>query len=144
VKIAIGSDHAGFELKGKVRRHLEAAGHDVEDMGVDSDQAADYPVYAHRVGKAVAQGHADRGVVMCGSGMGVCIAANKVHGVRATLAWNEENAHLARAHNDSNVLCLGGRTMDQELALRVLDVWLETPFEGGRHARRVRMLEETD
>lgn len=144
MRIAIGGDHAGFELKGEVRRRLEAAGHDVEDFGTRTPEITDYPVYAHRVGRAVVEGRAERGVVVCGSGMGVCIAANKVPGVRATLAWNEENAALARAHNDSNVLCLGGRTMDHATALRVLDVWLETPFDGGRHERRVEMLEKID
>ena len=144
VKIAIGSDHAGYELKEKVKARLQKAGHEVSDLGADSDESTDYPVYGHRVGHSVAGGEAEMGVVVCGSGIGVCMAANKVPGVRAALAWNDENARLARAHNDANVLCLGGRTMDHDEALATLDVWLETPFDGGRHERRVEMIEDVD
>lgn len=142
--IAVGSDHAGFALKAKVTGHLEGAGHQVLDVGADSAEDTDYPVYAHRVGRKVAGGEAERGVVVCGSGIGACMAVNKVPGIRGALVWNEENARLARAHNDANVLCLGGRTMDHELALRMIDVWLDTPFEGGRHQKRIAMIEDVD
>ncbi len=142
MKIVIGSDHAGFELKQKVKQHLLGRGLDVKDVGTGGTERVDYPVYAHRVGRAVAAGSADRGVVVCGTGIGVCIGANKVAGIRAALAYSEETARLASAHNDANVLCLGGRTMDHKKALRMLDIWLDTPFDGGRHARRVNMLEE--
>lgn len=144
VKIAIGSDHAGYQLKEKVKDRLKEAGHEVSDLGAHSDRSTDYPLYAHRVGSSVVGGEAERGVVVCGTGIGVCMAANKVPGVRAALAWNDENARLSRAHNDANVLCLGGRTMDHDEALGILDVWLETPFDGGRHERRVEMIEEVD
>jgi len=142
VKIVIGSDHAGFELKEKIKQHLIERGLDVEDVGTEGRETVDYPVYAHRVGRAVVAGQSERGVVVCGTGIGVCIGANKVAGIRAALAYSEETARLASAHNDANVLCLGGRTMDHEEALRMLDIWLDTPFDGGRHARRVNMLEE--
>lgn len=142
MRIAVGSDHAGFELKTKVKAHLGELGHEVVDFGTEGTERTDYPIYAHRVGRAVVDGNVERGIVMCGSGIGVSIAANKVRGVRAALVWDEETARLSRAHNDSNVLALGGRTMDHELSLRLVDIWLETAFDGGRHVRRVEMVEE--
>jgi len=144
MKIAIGSDHAGLEVKNAVKERLAALGHEVIDFGTTSPEQTDYQIYAHRVGKAVASGRAERGVVVCGSGIGVCIAANKVHGVRAALAYSEETAMLARAHNDSNVLCFGGKTMDRGLIFRMLEIWLKTPFDGGRHTPRVAKIEDVD
>jgi len=145
MKIAIGSDHAGFDLKEKVKAHLLQRGHDVDDKGAaEKDPDDDYPRYAHRVGKAVTRGDAERGIAICGSGIGACMAVNKVPGIRGALVWNEENAALARAHNDANVICLGGRTMDHDLALRMVDIWLETPFDGGRHERRVKQIDDVD
>ncbi len=145
MKIAIGSDHAGFELKEKVKTHLAELGHLVDDTGaVEKDPDDDYPRFAHRVARAVAKGRAERGVAICGSGIGACMAVNKVRGVRGALVWNEENARLASAHNNANVICLGGRTMDHDSALKMLDTWLETPFEGGRHQRRIEQIDDVD
>lgn len=139
--IVLGSDHAGFELKEKLKRQLEGRGLRVEDIGVHDELSVDYPVVAHRLAEAVAGGRCERGVIVCGSGIGVSIAANRHPGVRAALAWDENTARLSRAHNDANVLALGGRSLDHAEAQRILDVWLDTPFEGGRHARRVALIE---
>jgi len=145
MKIAIGSDHAGFDLKEKVKAHLVELGHDVDDTGAaEKKPGDDYPRYAHRVGKAVTHGDAERGIAICGSGMGACMAVNKVRGIRGALVWNEENAALARAHNNANVICLGGRTMDHDLALKMVDIWLDTPFDGGRHERRINEIDDVD
>ncbi len=145
MKIAVGSDHAGFEAKEEVKRQLAGLGHEVVDMGAADTRSSDYPDYARRVGRAVAEGAAERGILACGTGIGVCIAANKVKGVRAALAYSAETAALSRRHNDSNVLCVGGRTMDSELRAQIVKAWLETPFEGGgRHSRRVAKIEEAD
>jgi ribose 5-phosphate isomerase B len=138
VKIAIGSDHAGYELKQRVRRELESLGHQVTDVGTSSAEASvDYPDFVIPVAERVARGDADRGVVVCATGIGASIAANKVPGVRAALVTSEETARLTRQDNDSNVLALGGRVMPHAEALRWLAVWLATPFAGGRHERRV-------
>jgi ribose 5-phosphate isomerase B len=144
MRIAVGNDHAGLALKNAVKEKLKSLGHEVVDFGTDKPDRTDYPDYAHLVGRAVAGGRTERGVLVCATGIGVCIAANKVPGVRAALAYSEDTARLSRAHNDSNVLCLGGRTMDRSLALRMLEVWLSTAFEGGRHAPRVNKLEAID
>lgn len=137
MRVAIGSDHAGFALKEEVKEYLVRAGVEVGDMGTVSRDSVDYPDYAEKVAIAVRDGNADLGILMCGTGIGVCIAANKVHGIRAAPAWNPEIARLSRLHNDANVLCLPGRYMDPTLAIEIVKVWLATPFEGGRHQRRV-------
>src|SRR5215470_17786027 len=139
MKVAIGSDHAGFALKERVKQELERLGHTVEDVGTFSGtESVDYPDYAIPVGERVADGRAERGVVMCASGIGVAIAANKVNGVRASVVTSDETARLTRQDNDSNVLALGGRTTpNYDDALSWLRVWLTTPFAGGRHERRV-------
>jgi len=137
MRVAIGSDHAGFALKEEVKEYLVCAGVEVGDMGTVSRDSVDYPDYAEKVAIAVRDGNADLGILMCGTGIGVCIAANKVHGIRAAPAWNPEIARLSRLHNDANVLCLPGRYMDPTLAIEIVKVWLATPFEGGRHQRRV-------
>ena len=139
--IIIGSDHAGFDLKERVKEWLEERGFSVEDLGSRSPEQVDYPDYAHKVAEAVGSGRRARGVVICGTGIGVSIAANRHKGVRAAVVCSEDTARLAREHNDANVLALGGRTLDPALAERILDVWLETPFAGGRHARRVAKIE---
>ncbi len=139
--IIVGSDHAGFELKEKVKRHLERQGLLVEDVGTHSTESVDYPGFAHAVAAAIACGRCRRGILVCGTGIGMATAANRHPGVRAATAYDEPTARLSRAHNDANVLALGGRTLDHESALRVLDVWLATAFEGGRHARRVAAIE---
>ncbi len=140
-KIIVGSDHAGFALKQQVKAHLEGRGFMVEDLGIQSEEFVDYPKIAHELAEAVAQGRVARGVLVCGTGLGVSMAANRHAGVRAAVAYDEETARLSRAHNDANVLALGGRSLDHPLALRILDLWLDTAFEGGRHARRVALIE---
>jgi ribose 5-phosphate isomerase B len=135
--IVVASDHAGFPLKEKVKAHLEQRGFAVLDLGTHSLESVDYPVFGHRLAEEVASGRVRRGVAVCGTGIGVSIAVNRHRGVRAAVAWNETTARLSRQHNDANVLALGSRTLDHDEALRILDVWLDTPFEGGRHARRV-------
>jgi len=137
VRIALGSDHAGYELKTVVAKHLAEQGHEVIDLGTDSDEAVDYPAFCAATARSVVTGDVDFGIVFGGSGQGEQIAANKVHGARAALCSNEFMARLAREHNDANVLSLGGRVLGNELALAVVDVFLATDFAGGRHARRV-------
>jgi len=139
--IVIGSDHAGFELKEKVKKALERLGVPYEDVGTRSADPVDYPDYAHRVAEAVEKGRFTRGIVICGTGIGVSMAANRHRGVRAAVAYDEETARLSREHNDANVLALGGRSLDHDLAERILEIWLKTPFTGGRHARRVAKIE---
>ena len=140
MRIAVGSDHAGFELKRRVIDHLEGLGHEVSDLGTHDTEAVDYPPYCARVGRAVVAEDVDLGMVLGGSGQGEQITANKVRGVRAALCHNEFTARLARAHNDANVLALGGRVLGVELALAIVDTFLATGFEGGRHARRVEQI----
>ena len=139
--IIVGSDHAGFDLKERVKEWLEERGFEVEDVGSKSPEQVDYPDFAHKVAEAVGSGRRARGVVVCGTGIGVSIAANRHKGVRAAVVWSEETARLSREHNDSNVLALGGRTTDPRIAELMLDVWLNTKFAGGRHARRVAKIE---
>jgi ribose 5-phosphate isomerase B len=139
--IILGSDHAGFDLKEKIKKALERLGVPYEDVGTHGPESVDYPDYAHRVAGAVEDGRYARGIVVCGTGIGVSMAANRHPGVRAAVAYDEETARLSREHNDANVLALGGRTLDHALAERILEVWLETPFAGGRHARRVQKIE---
>lgn len=140
MRIAIGSDHAGFELKQHLVAQLANAGHTVVDCGPDSSERVDYPDYGFAVANKVAEGDADRGVVICGSGIGISIAANRVEGARAALCMTPEMAELARQHNDANVLALGARLITQEQADAMLEVFLQTGFEGGRHAGRVEKL----
>ena len=139
--IIVGSDHAGFDLKERVKEWLANAGFEVEDVGARSPEQVDYPDFAHLVADAVASGRRARGVLVCGTGIGVSIAANRHAGVRAAVVCSEDTARLSREHNDANVLALGGRTLDPVAAERILEVWLKTPFAGGRHARRVAKIE---
>ena len=141
MKVAIGSDHAGFAYKEKIREFLTRQGHQVQDMGTYSEEPVDYPQWIRPVAEAVARGEYERGIVLGGSGNGEAIVANKVRGVRCTLCWNEESARLAREHNDANVLSLGQRLISEEMALAIVDVWLKTGFDGGRHERRIRQIE---
>jgi ribose 5-phosphate isomerase B len=143
-RVVVASDHAGFRLKQAVVTHLEKSGHEVTDLGTDSEEPVDYPPICAAAGRAVAAGQADFGIVLGGSGQGETMAANKVHGVRAALCLNEYTARLARSHNDANVLGLGGRILGEGLALAIVDLFLATPFEGGRHARRVAQLAEIE
>jgi ribose 5-phosphate isomerase B len=142
MRIAIGSDHAGYRYKERIARRLAEDGHEVRDFGTDSEESVDYPRFIRPVAEAVAAGEADRGIVLGGSGNGEAIAANRVRGVRCALAWNEESARLGRAHNDANVLSLGERMLSWEAVERIVDLFLTTPFDGGRHEKRVRMLDE--
>jgi ribose 5-phosphate isomerase B len=142
MRIAIGSDHAGFTLKQSLASWLRDQGHDIQDLGTDSTDRTDYPQFGAAVGRAVVAGDADAGVAVCGSGQGISMAANKVPGVRAAVLRTEEDAQMTRAHNDANVACFGERVTDAENAKRVLDVFLATPFDGGRHATRVDQLDE--
>jgi ribose 5-phosphate isomerase B len=139
--IAIGSDHAGFTYKEKIKKFLSALGHQVTDFGTHSEESVDYPLFIRPVAEAVARGEAERGVVLGGSGNGEAMAANRIKGVRCALCWNVETARLARQHNDANIISLGQRMMSEEDALKIVRVWLETGFEGGRHLRRIQLLD---
>jgi ribose 5-phosphate isomerase B len=139
-RIAIGSDHAGFPLKKELRGFLEDEGHEVLDVGTDSEESVDYPVYCLDVARAVVDGSADRGIVLGGSGQGEQIVANKVDGIRAALCNDLWMARMARAHNDANVLSMGGRVVAPDLAKEIVREWLSTPFDGGRHARRIEQI----
>jgi ribose 5-phosphate isomerase B len=142
MRIAIASDHAGFELKEHVKAQLAAAGHDVVDVGPETDDSVDYPTFAKPAARLVADGDAERGVLVCGSGVGVSIVANKVPGVRAVNAHDAEEAQLARQHNDVNVVTLSGRRLSDEQADEIVSAFLSEDFEGGRHARRVAGIED--
>lgn len=141
-RIAIGSDHAGFRYKGLIIEMLREAGHDVTDMGTYSDEAVDYPLFIRPVAEAVARGEHDRGIVLGGSGNGEAIVANRVRGIRCTLCWNVESAKLGRSHNDANVLSIGERMVTVDEMRAIVNTWLDTPFEGGRHERRIREIDE--
>src|SRR5215208_8335232 len=136
-RIAIGSDHAGFRYKSIIIAMLRDEGFEVTDMGTHSEEPVDYPLFIRPVAESVARGDHDRGIVLGGSGNGEAIVANRVRGIRCTLCWNVESARLGRAHNDANVLSLGERLVTLELALDIVRLWLTTPFEGGRHLRRI-------
>src|SRR5215213_5978594 len=142
MRIAIASDHAGFDLKEHVKAQLAAAGHDIVDLGPETGDSVDYPTFAAPAARLVADGDADRGVLVCGSGVGVSIVANKVPGVRAVNAHDVEEAQLARQHNDVNVVTLSGRRLDGEQADAIVAAFLSEDFEGGRHARRVAGIED--
>jgi len=144
MRIGIGSDHAGFRYKERIRALLAERGHEVRDFGTDSTESVDYPRFCRPVAEAVAAGELDRGIVLGGSGNGEAMAANRVRGARCALAWSAESARLSRAHNDANVLSLGERLLAWETVVEILDVWLATPFDGGRHERRIRMLDEPE
>ena len=142
MKIAIGSDHAGYLYKQAILQHLQETGHDVEDFGTYSEAPVDYPRFIRPVAEAVAAGKFERGIVLGGSGNGEAITANRVRGIRCGLCWNLESARLTRLHNDANVLSLGERMMDLPTALHIVDIFLTTPFEGGRHLARIQQLDE--
>ena len=141
MRIAVASDHAGYRYKEAIRRHLEAGGHDVVDLGTDSTHAADYPPFIRAAAEAVARGECERAVVLGGSGNGEAIVANRLRGIRCALCWSVESAELARRHNDANVIAIGERMVSETLALAIVDTWLQTPFDGGRHARRIAQID---
>jgi len=141
MRIALGSDHAGFEYKGRIAEWLRARGHEVLDFGTHSSEPCDYPLFIRPAALAVARGKAERAIVLGGSGNGEAMTANRIPGIRCALCWNEETARLGRQHNDANVLSLGQRMMSIETALDLVRIWLETPFEGGRHERRIKLID---
>lgn len=142
MKIALGTDHAGFTYKEAVKKHLQKFGHEIQDFGTFSEESVDYPAFVRPAAEAVADGSCDLGVVFGGSGNGEAMAANKVKGVRCALCWSEETARLAKEHNNANVLSIGQRQISQELALNIIDTWLNAEFEGDRHIRRIEMLDK--
>ena len=142
MRIAVGSDHAGFELKESLKEKLLAGGHDVLDLGTDSSERVDYPEYAAKVGHAVDSGEAERGVLVCGSGIGMCMGANRFPGVRAAVLQDEYDAEMSRTHNDANVACLAARKLNADRARELVEVFLKSKFEGGRHEGRVKKLGE--
>jgi ribose 5-phosphate isomerase B len=141
MQIALASDHAGFEYKEAIKQHLELAGHSVQDFGAYSNKTADYPQFIRPAAEAVAAGRCERAIVLGGSGNGEAIVANRLRGIRCTIGWSAESARLGRAHNDSNVLSIGQRMVTQDLALAMVDLWLSTPFDGGRHALRIAQID---
>jgi ribose 5-phosphate isomerase B len=144
MKIVVGSDHAAYELKEAIKEKLTKEGHEVIDVGCDSTESVDYPKYGHAVGRAVASGEAERGIAVCGSGIGISIACNKVPGIRAALCTSVEMAEMCRRHNNANVVCMGARMISQELAFDIIDKWMTTDFEGGKHLRRINEIEDLD
>lgn len=144
MKIAIGCDHVGYELKKRVIDHLTEKGYEVVDFGTDSTERTDYPIYGERAANAVASGECDRGIVICGTGIGISISANKVKGIRCVVCSEPYSALLSRQHNDTNMLAFGSRVVGGDLALMIVDAWLSGEYEGGRHARRVQMISEIE
>ncbi len=144
MKIVVGSDHAAYELKEAIKEKLTKEGHEVIDVGCDSTESVDYPKYGHAVGRAVASGDAERGIAVCGSGIGISIACNKVPGIRAALCTSVEMAEMCRRHNNANVVCMGARMISRELAFDIIDKWMTTDFEGGKHLRRINEIEDLD
>lgn len=142
MKIAIACDHGGYLLKEQIKAYLEKENHEIMDLGTHSEESVDYPFYAEICARAVADGKAEKGIVFCGSGIGISIAANKVHGIRCALCTDENMAELSRRHNNANMLALGGRTTALEMAERIVNTWLSTAFEGGRHQRRIDMIDK--
>lgn len=143
MRIAIGSDHAGYQYKERIKAFLSAAGHEVVDFGTHTTESCDYPLFIRPAAQAVARGECERGIVLGGSGNGEAMAANRIRGVRCALCWNSETARLAREHNNANMISIGERMIPVETAQEIVDVWLKTPFEGGRHERRIKMLDES-
>jgi ribose 5-phosphate isomerase B len=143
-KIAIASDHAGLQGKEAIKQQLSRLGVEYEDLGTHSEESVDYPDYAERVAQAVVNGEVDRGILVCGSGIGMQIAANKVPGIRAALVWNAETARLCRQHNDANIVAVGARTTAPEVVEEIIEAYLNAEFQGGRHAQRVEKLAQLD
>lgn len=144
MKIAIGCDHGGIALKDSIVNYLEERGVKIEDFGTFGTESVDYPDFAYKVARSVADGKADKGILMCGTGIGISIAANKVNGIRCALCHNTETARLTALHNDSNVLAMGGRVIDCDTAVNIVKTWLDTPFEGGRHINRINKISEIE
>ncbi|MES1211551.1 MAG: ribose 5-phosphate isomerase B [Acidobacteriota bacterium] len=141
MKIAIGSDHAGFRYKEEIKRWLGERGHEVHDFGTHSEESVDYPLFIRPAAEAVVRGECERAIVLGGSGNGEAMMANRLKGVRCALCWNAETARLSRQHNDANALSIGERMISLDTALEIVRIWIETPFEGGRHVRRIQLLD---
>jgi len=141
IKIALASDHAGYQFKCEIKAFLIAKGYDVQDFGTHSEASADYPLFVRPAAQAVARGECDKGIVLGGSGNGEAMAANKVPGIRCAVCWNQDSARLAKEHNDANVISLGQRMISLETALEIVETWLSAEFQGGRHERRIRQIE---
>jgi ribose 5-phosphate isomerase B len=144
MRVAIASDHAGYRYKKVIEAHLAQLGHEVVDFGTDSEASVDYPTYIRPAAQAVSSGECERAIVLGGSGNGEAMTANRLPGVRCALCWNETSARLARQHNDANCLSLGQRLISVEMALQIVDVWLQTPFEGGRHVKRIEAIDAVE
>lgn len=144
MKIALGSDHGGYRLKEAIKKHLESKGIEYIDYGTNSEESVDYPEFGKKVGEAVANGDCDRGIVVCGTGIGISLAANKVKGIRCALCGDTFSAKMSREHNNANMLSIGQRVVGEGLALEIVDIWLETEFEGGRHQNRVQKISEIE
>lgn len=142
--IAIGADHGGYKIKEAIKSHLIRQGFEVKDFGTDSEESVDYPTFAYKVSESVASKECSTGIICCGTGIGVSMVANKVNGIRAAVISSDFCAEMARRHNDANVLCLGGRIVDEETAVHLTDIFLNTTFEGGRHLNRVYMMAEVE
>ena len=140
MKLGIGNDHVGYEMKLQIKAYLEEKGHEVVDFGADSDKRSDYPVYGERVARAVASGECDAGVLICGTGVGISVSANKVHGIRAAVCSEPVTAALSKRHNNANIIAFGARIVGIEMAKAIVDAWLDAEFEGGRHAHRVGLM----
>ncbi len=142
MKLALGADHAGYVLKEHIKEYLKSKNIDFKDVGTFKIESCDYPEFAYKVGQAVVNEEADLGILICGTGIGMSITANKIKGIRAALVHDEQTAKLSRQHNDANVLCLGGRILSEEEAIKIVEVWLNTSFEGGRHERRLKLINQ--
>lgn len=141
IKIALASDHAGYQYKEIIKEHLISKGYEVKDFGTNSEESVDYPQYIRPAAEAVSRGECDQGIIIGGSGNGEAIVANKVHGIRCAVCWNKDSARLAREHNNANLISLGQRMIPIETALEIVDTWLSATFEGGRHAKRIKQIE---
>ena len=144
MKIGIGCDHVGYELKGKVTEHLRELGYEVVDFGTNSSERTDYPIYGEAVARAVVSGACEKGILICGTGVGISLAANKVHGIRAVVCSEPYSALLSRRHTDTTILAFGARVVGADLALMIVDAWLSGVYEGGRHAKRVQMIADIE
>lgn len=144
MKIALGADHAGFRTKERIKVFLENQGHTVMDFGTHSEEPVDYPDFIRPAAKAVASGECERGIILGGSGNGEAMVANRIPGIRCAVCWSVPSAKLARQHNDANMISIGARLIEEPLALQIVETWLKTPFEGGRHVRRIRKIDESD
>ena len=142
--ISIGSDHAGYELKIKIEDYLNSKNIEFKDVGTFNEESCDYPIFAEKASRLVSEGYCEKGILVCGSGVGMCIASNKIKNIRAVLCFDSEIAALSRKHNDANVLCLGGRFIDFESAKKIVDIFLNTPFEGGRHKKRIELIKNLE